>query len=198
VPDRGHVELAQAAEDVSGKHQDHQVHDGQGADQPGTALLAWRLPPRGMAWRLPPRGQRDHDGRYHHVGRAYVGQVPVRLGELARVHPVGDDALADQRPDHLAGQADQRRPAVAQRPVRAEQGQRDQHRPGRDVARRDERRYQQRQHRLVLQVGHVRAGPGDQPSLGGRVELAVDEPGSEEAGQEGAGERVPGAGHGIR
>jgi hypothetical protein len=188
VPDRGHAELAQAAEDVPGKHQYHQVHGGQGPDEPGAAR---------QTWRLPPRGQRDHDGRHHHVGRSHVGQVPARRRQLARVHPVGDDALADQRPDHLAGQADQRRPAVAQRPVRAEQGQRDQHRPGRDVARHDERRHQQRQHRLVLQVRHVRARPGDQLSLGGRVELAVDELGGHEAGQEGAGERVPGAGGAV-
>jgi hypothetical protein len=206
VPDGGHVELAQAAEDVPGKHQDHQVRGGQGAEEPGPALLAgrlaprcwpWRLAPRCWPWRLAPRGERDHDGRHHHVGRPHVGQVPARRRQLAGVHPVGDDALADQRPDHLAGQADQRRPAAAQGPVRAEQGQRDQHRPGHEEPRRDERRHQQRQHRLVLQVRHVRAGPGDQLSLGGRVELAVDELGGHEAGSEGAGERVPGAGGAV-
>jgi hypothetical protein len=174
VPDGGHVELAQAAEDVPREHQDDQVDGGQHAHQP------------------PAAGERDHDGRDHHVGRAHVGQVPARRRELARVHPVGDDALADQRPDHVPGQAGQRGPGVAERPVGAEDGQRDQHRPDHQITGRDERGCQQRQHRLVLQVGHVGADPGDQPGLGGRVEQAVDQVGDHEAAQVGAGERVAG------
>jgi hypothetical protein len=55
---------------------------------------------------------------------------------------------------------------------------------------RDERGDQQRAHRLVLQVGHVRAGPGDQPGLGVRVQQGVGEPGRDDAGQIRHGEAV--------
>jgi hypothetical protein len=150
VPDRGHVELAQAAEDVPGKHQHHQVNGGQRPREPGAA------------------GQRDHDGRHHHVGRAHVDEVPVRDVQLAGVHPVRHDALADQRADHLPGHADQRRPGVAERPVGTEDGHRDQHRPGQQVPGRDQRGKHQREDRLMLEVGHARAGPRDERGLCGR------------------------------
>jgi hypothetical protein len=165
--------MAQAAEDLPGKHQHHEVDGSQCAGEPAAA------------------GQRDHDGGQHHVGRAHVGQVPVRDGEVAGVDPVGDDALADQGSDHVPGQADKRRPEVAEGPVRAEERQRDQHRPGPEVPGRDEGRDQQRGDRLVLQVGHVRAGPGDQPGLGGRVQQGVGELDGEEAAQVRHGEAVP-------
>jgi hypothetical protein len=173
VPDRGNVELAQAAEDLPGKHQHHEGGGGQDAREPAAA------------------GQRDHDGGQHDVGRADVGDVPVRGGKLAGVDPVGLDALADQGSDHVPGQADQRRRGVAEGPVRAEDGQPDQHRPGREEPGRDERRDQQRARRLVLQVGHVRAGPGDQPGLGARVQQGVGELDGGEAAQVRHCEGVP-------
>jgi hypothetical protein len=173
VPDRADVELAQAGEDLPGKHQQGEAGHGQGTREPGAA------------------DQSDHDGRHHYVGRAHVGQVPVRGRELTGVDPVGDNTLADQGSDHVPGQADQRRPDVAEGPVRAEERQRDQHRPGPEVPRRDEGRDQQRAGRLVLQVGHVRAGPGDQPGLGARIQRGVGELGGDEAGQVRRGEAVP-------
>jgi hypothetical protein len=173
MPDRADVELAQAGEDLPGKHQQHEGDGGQRPGEPGAA------------------GQRDHDARHHHVGRADVGQVPVRGGKLTGVDPVSDDALADQGADHVPGQADQRRPDVAEGPVRAEERQRDQHRPGPEVPRCDEGRDQQRAGRLMLQVGHVRAGPGDQPGLGARIQRGVGELGGDEAGQVRRGEAVP-------
>jgi hypothetical protein len=172
VPDRGDVELAQAGEDLPREHQQHEIDGGQHAREPGAA------------------DQRDHDGRHHHIGRAHVGQVPVRGGELAGIDPVGDDALADQGSDHVPGQADQRRPDVAEGPVRAEERQRDQHRPGPEVPGRNEGRDQQRADRLVLQVGHVRAGPGDQPGLSVRIQQGVGELDGEEAAQVRHGEAV--------
>jgi len=54
----------------------------------------------------------------------------------------------------------------------------------------DERGQQQRAGRLVLQVRHVRAGPGDQPGLRGRGQLGVGELDGEEAAQVRRGERV--------
>jgi len=141
VPDGSHVKTAQAAEDVPDEYQDPQVEGGRGPRQPAAAE------------------QRDDDRCHHHIRRPDVDEVPVTYRQLPRVHPVGDDALAHQRPDHVPGQADGQGPPVAERMVGTEQGERDQHRPGNVVALPDERRRHQREDRIVLQVGHAGACP---------------------------------------
>lgn len=165
--------MAQAAEDVPAEHQHGEIDRREHAGQPRAAH------------------QRDHDGRRHHVGGTHVGEMPVRDVQLAGVHPVSHDALADQRADHLPGQADQCRPGVAERPVGTEDGQRDQHRPDHDVPGRNQRGKHQREDRLMLEVRHARAGPRDQPGLRGRGQEGVAELDGDEAGQVDTGEGVP-------
>lgn len=111
MPDRCDSEAAEPAEDLTNEDQQGKVGGGGSADQPATVK------------------QCDGDGGNDDVGRPYVDDVPGTRRQRATRNPVGDDALAHQRSDHLARGAGHGGAPVAKHVISAEHGQRDHGRP---------------------------------------------------------------------
>jgi hypothetical protein len=106
------LQAAKTFEDLADEDQHGEVERRCGPDKPGAPQQA------------------DRDSGDDNVGRPDVDQVAVGCGQRAVRDPVRDDAFADQRTDELACGAGQERAAVAEQVIGAEQGQRDEERPG--------------------------------------------------------------------
>jgi hypothetical protein len=117
-------------------------------------------------------------------GNPDVDEIAVRGRQQPVGDLVGDDALADEGPDHLARAAHHYQPPVADRPVRAEHAQRDQHWPGAGRLLRKERRGKQAADGVVLQVMHARARPTDKCCLVMGGQHRVDKFGDNECDEE--------------
>jgi hypothetical protein len=163
VADCGDFQVAETSEDLADEDQHGEVERRCGPDEPGAPQQA------------------DRDGGDDNVGRPDVDQVAVSRWQRAVRDPVRDDAFADQRADELARDAGQERAPVAEQMIGAEQGQRDEERPGGRQSNRDERGRDQGAGRMMLQVVHAGAGPARHGGLVAARQERIDDLGHAES-----------------